>query len=171
MSLFVIELIRETTTKKSMPLIEHWELAYSPKNIHFDKLIEQVVKDLKLDGYIGAENATALEGVLVSRKIVAGIEFQHEAVSFRQFSKSIHMTLHSSLLYSPLQRCQKICCTHSDSLANHEWHCNMKRLSYSIGTQTIYIHCIQRADRVIKRTIKAEWFFTIRRVLYLFKMR
>lgn len=64
-----------------MPIIEEWKLAYSPKNEYFDKLVKQAVADLKLDGYIAVDNATALEGVLVSRKIVAGIEFQHEAVS------------------------------------------------------------------------------------------
>lgn len=65
-----------------MPYVENWQIAYSPNNPLLDELMRHIVSDLKLDGYIPAADAKALEGVMETKKIFAGIEFQHAAVTF-----------------------------------------------------------------------------------------
>lgn len=65
---------------KGMPVIEEWKVAYSPRNPHLDDLVRELSSALELTDHIAADNATELEGILVTKKILCGIEFQHPAV-------------------------------------------------------------------------------------------
>lgn len=63
-----------------MPYIQDWRVAYSPRNPHLDILVKEVSTALALKEHIAADNPVQLAEILVTQKLVCGIEFEHDAV-------------------------------------------------------------------------------------------
>lgn len=60
------------------PLIDRWELAYSPQNPYIDALMTETTFIMNLDPAIGRANSLELESYLTTNRIVAGIDFGNE---------------------------------------------------------------------------------------------
>lgn len=72
--------------------IKEWKLIYSPENSVLENLVNTVSKSLKLDGSVGVKTSNDIAQVMVNRKLVAGIEFEHPAVNIRGVSSQHQKT-------------------------------------------------------------------------------
>lgn len=59
---------------------------YSPKNPLLEKMLYSAAKSLKLDDVVGVSGRDELISTMFNRELVAGIEFNHPAVNFCEFS-------------------------------------------------------------------------------------
>lgn len=71
------------------PAIEEWRLAYAPQNELLDNFVDQVCSDLGLLKCFGVDNRTDLERTVISRKLIAGIQFHNADVSYAMVGRVI----------------------------------------------------------------------------------
>lgn len=62
--------------------LNEWVLIYTPKNDLFDQIVEFTAEELALDESESVDTIEDLETMLLQRKVLAGIIFDHPAVLF-----------------------------------------------------------------------------------------
>lgn len=65
--------------------VNEWKLVYLPQNPVFEKLLTAAANSLDLDGVEGVNSTNEMIRTMLDRALVAGIEFQHSAVSTSSF--------------------------------------------------------------------------------------
>lgn len=58
---------------------------FSPQNTVFEELVNDVSKQLELEPAMGVSNPNDLEGILIDKNPVVGIEFHHPSVSLQLY--------------------------------------------------------------------------------------
>lgn len=61
--------------------VKEWKLVYAPQNPILEELLFNAAKSLRLDSIVGANSSEELEAIMFNRELVAGVQFNHPAVS------------------------------------------------------------------------------------------
>lgn len=69
-----------------------WKLVYSPKNLIFEKLLNQAIKSLDINGIVGVKNAEDVEKIVQEKDFLAGVLFDHSD-KIRKLPKELSYTL------------------------------------------------------------------------------
>lgn len=69
--------LKYATFRESGSNIDEWKLVYTPKNDVLENLLESTIKLLGLSGTVAVNSSRELEEVMIERKLIAGIDFQH----------------------------------------------------------------------------------------------
>lgn len=75
--------------------IKEWKLVYAPNNTILGDLLLSASSTLRLDGVIGVDNSSQVESLMGNRMLVAGVQFDHPAVSSnRHFLQKLFVLMH-----------------------------------------------------------------------------
>lgn len=78
----IIFLCNRRTEFWSEDSVKEWKLVYLPKNECLERLLNKTVEMLNLDGVLSVDTSKQIEDVMDSRRLLAGIEFDHPDVIF-----------------------------------------------------------------------------------------